>query len=38
MTKDVYLFDTPDGGDVTQDLEIRDGLENSVYLSLFGAN
>lgn len=38
MTKDVYLYDTPDGGDVTQDLEIRDGLETSVYLSLFGGN
>lgn len=37
-TKDVYLFDTPDGGNVTQDLEIRDGLENCVYLSLFGGN
>ena len=38
MTKDVFLFDTPDGGDVTQDLEIRDGLETCVYLSLFGGN
>lgn len=38
MTKDVYLFDTPDGGDLTKDLEIRDGLENCVYLSLFGGN
>lgn len=37
-TKDVYLFDTPDGGDLMQDLEIRDGLETSVYLSLFGGN
>lgn len=37
-TRDVYIFDTPDGGDLTQDLEIRDGLENSVYLSLFGGN
>ena len=38
MNKDVYLFDTVDGGDVTRDLEIRDGLESSVYLSLFGGN
>lgn len=38
MTKDVFLFDTPDGGDVTRDLEIRDGLETCVYLSLFGGN
>lgn len=38
MTKDVYLFDTPDGGEVNADLEIRDGLQTSVYLSLFGGN
>jgi phage gp46-like protein len=38
VNKDVYLFDTLDGGDVTQDLAIRDGLESSVYLSLFGGN
>lgn len=38
MTRDVYLFDTSDGGDITKDLEIRDGLETSVYLSLFGGN
>lgn len=38
MRKDVYLFDTPDGGDITPDLEIRDGLETAAYLSLFGGN
>lgn len=38
MTKDVYIFDTYDGGEVTADLEIRDGLESSAYLSLFGGN
>lgn len=38
MRTDVWLFDTPNGGDVTKDLEIRDGLETSVYLSLFGGN
>ena len=38
MNKDVYIFDTVDGGDITQDLAIRDGLESSVYLSLFGGN
>ncbi|MEG1884844.1 MAG: hypothetical protein RR182_01050 [Alistipes sp.] len=38
MRSDVYLFDTRDGGDVTVDLEIRDGLESSIYLSLFGGN
>lgn len=38
MRKDVYLFDTENGGDVTPDLETRDGLESAVYLSLFGGN
>lgn len=38
MNKDVYIFDTSDGGDVTLDLEIRDGLESSFYLSIFGGN
>ena len=38
MNKDVYIFDTRDGGDVTLDLEIRDGLESSFYLSIFGGN
>ena len=38
MTRDVYIFDTYDGGEVTADLEIRDGLESSAYLSLFGGN
>lgn len=38
MRQDVYLFDTPDGGDITPDLEIRDGLESAAYLSLFGGN
>lgn len=38
MTRDVFLFDTYDGGEITQDLEIRDGLETSAYLSLFGGN
>ncbi len=38
MNKDVFIFDTADGGDITQDLAIRDGLESSVYLSLFGGN
>lgn len=38
MRTDVWLFDTADGGDVTKDLEIRDGLETSVYLSIFGGN
>lgn len=38
MFTDVHIFDTFDGGDVTRDLEIRDGLESSVYLSLFGGN
>lgn len=37
-TKDVYLFDTHDGGEVAPDLEIRDGLETSAYLSIFGGN
>lgn len=38
MTKDAYIFDTYDGGEITADLEIRDGLESSAYLSLFGGN
>lgn len=37
-TRDVYIYDTADGGNITPDLEIRDGLENAVYLSLFGGN
>lgn len=35
---DVHLFDSVDGGNVTDDLETRDGLETAVYLSLFGGN
>lgn len=38
MTRDVHIFDTYDGGEITADLEIRDGLESSAYLSLFGGN
>lgn len=38
MNRDVYIFDTADGGNITPDLAIRDGLESSVYLSLFGGN
>lgn len=38
MNRDVFIFDTADGGDITQDLAIRDGLGSSVYLSLFGGN
>lgn len=35
---DVHLFDSLDGGNVTDSLDTRDGLETSVYLSLFGGN
>lgn len=35
---DVHLFDSVDGGDITDVLETRDGLETAVYLSLFGGN
>lgn len=38
MIKDIYIFDTLNGGSLTSDLEMRDGLESAVYLSLFGGN
>lgn len=38
MSQDIYIFDTLEGGDITLDLEMRDGLEGAAYLSLFGGN
>ena len=36
--RDIHIFDTTYGGEVTKDLATRDGLESAVYLSLFGGN
>lgn len=41
QVSDVYLFHTPDGGDIrcaNGVIELSDGLETAVYLSLFGGN
>lgn len=35
---DVHLFDSVDGGNITELVETRDGLETAIYLSLFGGN
>lgn len=35
---DIYIFNKADGGDITETLSMRDGLESAVYLSLFGGN
>lgn len=35
---DVYLFQTLDDGDITDELTMTEGLETAIYLSLFGGN
>lgn len=35
---DVYVFESLDGGNVTDQVELTGGYETAVYLSLFGGN
>lgn len=38
MTKDVILYDTVDGGEISDDIETRYPIDSAAYLSLFGGN